>query len=101
PGSLSEALVMNLPVITECNASTLVHEKYNAQWVREKQVGIVLRSFRQIDRAVEQFLQPEIFARYQAKVAAMNNRAVFEVAQFLQQILATHYPTSVSPLGQR
>ncbi|MEO0924528.1 MAG: glycosyltransferase [Cyanobacteria bacterium J06643_13] len=100
PGSLSEALAMKLPVITECNASTLIHEKYNARWVREKQVGLVLRSFRQIDRAVEQFLQPE-FARYQANVAAVNNRAVFEVTQFLQEILATHYPTSVSPLGQR
>ena len=100
PGSLSEALAMKLPIVTECNASTLVHEKYNAQWVREKQVGLVLRSFRQIDRAVEQFLQPETFARYQANVAAVNNRAVFEVAQFLQH-LATHYPTSVSPLGQK
>lgn len=100
PGSLSEAVTMQLPVITECNASTLVHEKYNARWVREKQVGLVLRNFRQIDRAVEQFLQPE-FARYQANVAAVNNRAVFEVPQFLQQILVTHYPESVSPLGQR
>ena len=102
PGSLSEALAMKLPIITECNASTLVHEKYNAQWVREKQVGLVLRSFRQIDRAVEQFLQPETFAHYQTNVAAVNNRAVFEVAQFLQQIFADHYPASVSePLRQR
>ena len=102
PGSLSEALAIKLPIITECNASTLVHEKYNARWVREKQVGLVLRSFRQIDRAVEQFLQPETFARYQTNVAATNNRAVFEVAQFLQQILATYYSTSVSePLGQK
>lgn len=102
PGSLSEALAMKLPVITEFNNSTLVHEKYNAQWVREKQVGVVLSNFRQINRAVEQFLQPETFARYQANVAAVNNRAVFEVAQFLQQILATHYQTSVSkPLGHR
>lgn len=100
PGSLSEALAMKLPIITECNASTLIHEKYNARWVREKQVGLVLRSFSQIDCAVEQFLQPE-FARYQANVAALNNRAVFEVTQFLQEILATHYPTSVSPLGQK
>lgn len=102
PGSLSEALGMKLPVITECNISTLIHEKYNTQWVEEKQVGIVLRSFRQIDRAVEQFLEPETFARYQANVAAVNNQAVFEVAAFLQQILATHYqPVLSEPLGQK
>ena len=102
PGSLSEALAMKLPVITECHASTLIHEKYNARWVREKQVGVVLRNFRQINRAVERFLQPEIFARYQANVAAIDNRAVFEVAELLQQILATHYQPAVSePLGQK
>jgi 1,2-diacylglycerol 3-beta-galactosyltransferase len=102
PGSLSEALAMKLPVITECNASTLIHEKYNTEWVRQKQVGFVLRSFRQIDRAVEQFLQPKTFARYRANVAAIDNRAVFEVAELLQQILATHYQTLVpEPLGQK
>lgn len=96
PGSLSEALAMKLPVITECNASTLIHEKYNTEWVREKQVGLVLRSFRQINRAVEQFLQPDTFAHYQANVAALNNRAVFEVAEILQQILATHVQARVT-----
>jgi UDP-N-acetylglucosamine:LPS N-acetylglucosamine transferase len=88
PGSLSEALAMKLPVITQCNASTLIHERYNAEWVREKQVGIVLRSFRQIDRAVGQFLVPQILERYRTQVAKLDNRAVFEVVERLQQILA-------------
>jgi 1,2-diacylglycerol 3-beta-galactosyltransferase len=94
PGSLSEALVMKLPVITECNASTLIHERYNTEWVRDKEVGIILKSFRQVDRAVETFLQPDTFARYQTNVAKLNNRAVFEVAELLQKLLATCYPTS-------
>jgi 1,2-diacylglycerol 3-beta-galactosyltransferase len=92
PGSLSEALVMKLPVITECNASTLIHERYNTEWVREKQVGLVLSNFNQIKKAVAQFLDPEIFASYRANVAALNNRAVFEVKDLIQQILTTHYP---------
>ncbi len=89
PGSLSEALAMKLPVITECNASTLIHERYNAEWVREKGVGLVVRNFRQIEKAMAQFLEPETFAQYRANVAALNNRGVFEVAAFLQKILAT------------
>ncbi len=96
PGSISEALAMQLPVITECNVSTLVHEKYNAEWVREKQVGIVVRSFRHIHKAVEQFLEPENFARYQANVAGIKNRAVFEVAEILQQIIATSNTTQMT-----
>jgi hypothetical protein len=88
PGSLSEALAIKLPVITERNASTLLHERYNAEWVREKQVGIVLKSFRHIDRAVGQFLVPPILERYRTQVAKLENRAVFEVVARLQQILA-------------
>jgi UDP-N-acetylglucosamine:LPS N-acetylglucosamine transferase len=85
--SISEALVMKLPMITERNFSTLVHERYNAEWVQEKEVGIVLDNFRQIEKAIEQFLDPQTFARYRTKIATVNNRAVFEISDFLQQIL--------------
>ena len=49
PGSISEALAMQLPVIVERNAWTLPQERYNTEWIREKQVGVVLKSFRDID----------------------------------------------------
>jgi Glycosyltransferase family 28 C-terminal domain/Monogalactosyldiacylglycerol (MGDG) synthase len=101
PGSISEALAMKLPVITVCNFSTLVHERYNAQWVKEKQMAIVLRSFSQIDKAVEQFLDQKIFARYRANVESYNNRAVFEVCDFLEKILATRYPTTAIELVEQ
>ena len=52
PGSVSEALAMQLPVIVECNAWTLPQERYNADWVLEKEVGVVLRSFHEIVPAV-------------------------------------------------
>ncbi len=47
PGSVSEALAMHLPVIVECNAWTLPQERYNPVYVREKEVGMVLRNFHQ------------------------------------------------------
>lgn len=100
PGSISEALVMKLPVIVECNFATLVHERYNAEWVREKDVGLVLSSFRNIAPAVEEFLDPETFARYRANVAAIDNRAVFEIPETLQKILATCYQTKATELIQ-
>jgi 1,2-diacylglycerol 3-beta-galactosyltransferase len=81
--------MMKLPIITECNNLTLIHERYNAQWIQAKEVGLVVRNFRQIEKAVDQFLVPETFARYRANVSALNNRAVFEVANFLERILAT------------
>jgi Glycosyltransferase family 28 C-terminal domain/Monogalactosyldiacylglycerol (MGDG) synthase len=96
PGSISEALAMKLPIVTECNFSTLIHEKYNAEWVKEKEVGLVVRDFRSIEKAVKQFLNPQTFARYRANVSSLNNRAVFELCELLQQILASCYPSRVT-----
>ncbi len=87
--SISEALVMKLPVIVERNAATLINERNNADWIQHKEVGLVIRSFQNIAQALEKFLQPENFARYRANVAALNNRAVFEIPDILHQILAT------------
>lgn len=86
PGSISEALTMKLPVITECNASTLVQERYNAEWLVKNEVGIVLRNLRNIDKAVAELIQPENLARYRANAASINNKAVFEVVDILDRI---------------
>ncbi|MDF5736295.1 MULTISPECIES: MGDG synthase family glycosyltransferase [unclassified Nostoc] len=100
--SISEALVMKLPVIVERSVATMPQELYTTDWIQQQQVGLVIRSFRDIDRSVEQFLQPENFARYRANVAALNNRAVFEIPDILQKILASNYKTTVAePLQQR
>jgi 1,2-diacylglycerol 3-beta-galactosyltransferase len=88
PGSISEALAMKLPVIVERNARTLPQERYNADWVLAKQVGLVVRDFRQITQTVEELLDPANFARYRNNAAAMNNRAVFEIPGMLREILA-------------
>ena len=43
PGSVSEAVAMRLPVIVERNAWTLPQERYNAEWILEKHLGLVVR----------------------------------------------------------
>jgi Glycosyltransferase family 28 C-terminal domain/Monogalactosyldiacylglycerol (MGDG) synthase len=86
PGSVSEALAMQLPVIVECNAWTLPQERYNAQWIVEKEVGLVLRSFDKIAAAVAQLIEPRALARYRTNAAALHNRAVFEIPEILEKI---------------
>ena len=87
PGSISEALAMHLPVIVERNAWTLPQERYNTEWVLEQQVGVVLKSFREINDGLRQLLQPENFAKFQANAAAIKNRAVFEIPEILESLL--------------
>ena len=87
PASISEAVAMRLPVIVECNAWTLPQERYNAEWVREQGIGVVLPNFRNIGRAVEEMLEPGAFARFRAATERLHNRAVFEIPDILEKIL--------------
>jgi 1,2-diacylglycerol 3-beta-galactosyltransferase len=100
PGSVSEALAMKLAVIVECNAWTLPQERYNAEWITEKQVGIVLRSFLGIDKAVSELIRPETLARYRANAAALENRAVFEIPDMLESIFEKSADQLAPPSGQ-
>jgi len=94
PGSLSEAVAMKLPVITECNSWTLPQERYNADWIRENQIGLVVKNFRTIDMAVGELLRPQNLAKFRANTAAMPNNAVFEIPEILSQILHRCAPGS-------
>jgi len=99
PGSISEALHMGLPVIVESNAWTLPQERYNAQWVRERGVGIVLDNFRGIDRAVGELLSGARLPEMRRNIEAMSNRAVYEVPVILDRILAQHASLETLQVG--
>ncbi|MGH9563381.1 MAG: hypothetical protein ACRD3S_18155 [Terracidiphilus sp.] len=79
---------MRLPVIVECNAWTLPQERYNAKWIVEKEVGLVLPNFRRVDEAVAKLTEPVALARFRRNAASLNNRAVFEIPDVLERILA-------------
>lgn len=87
PGSISEAIAMRLPVVVERNAWTLPQERFNTEWIRAKQVGVVLPSFRAIDSGLRELLDPANFPRFRANAAAITNRAVFEIPDVLAGLL--------------
>lgn len=83
PGSISEALQMKLPVIVERNAWTLPQERFNADWVIEKNVGLVVKNFDDIAGAIRSM----DVKRLRANAAALNNQAVFEIPGMLEKIV--------------
>ncbi len=94
PGSIAEAMVRHLPVLIECNVWTLPQERYNAEWVKEKGVGIVLKSFRDIAEGARRMLEPDTLAVFRKNVAAQQNRAVFEIPEILAKLLGE--PNSIT-----
>jgi len=87
PGSLSEAVHMGLPAITVCNAWTLPQERFNAQWLRESELGLVLNSFSGIEPAVRQLLAGDQLEHMKSAASRIRNRAVFEIPDLLESIL--------------
>ena len=73
--------------LVECNSSTLPQEHYNTQWVIEKQVGVVIRSFANVVPAVRSLMEPGRLSELQRNVKAQKNRAVFEIPEFLSSLL--------------
>ena len=94
PGSIAEAMVRKLPVLIECNSWTLPQERYNAEWVLEKGVGIVLKNFKEVADGVSQMLEPAKLAEFRKNVSAQNNRAIFEIPEILAKLLGE--PTSAT-----
>jgi UDP-N-acetylglucosamine:LPS N-acetylglucosamine transferase len=86
PGSISEAVQQGLPVIVVRNAWTMPQERYNTEWVEENALGVVLDSFKAIRAGVARMAQHAEL--YRAGVRRVKNRAVFEIPEILQRILA-------------
>jgi hypothetical protein len=79
-----------LPVIVVNNAWTMPQERYNADWIREQRLGIVLGSFRGVDSAVAQLLDG--LDGFRARVGRIQNRALFEIPDILARVLAENTP---------
>jgi UDP-N-acetylglucosamine:LPS N-acetylglucosamine transferase len=93
PGSISEAVHQGLPVIVVRNAWTMPQERYNADWIEEHQVGLVLDSFKGIRSGVAHLTARS--HEFRANVRRIHNRAVFEIPDILEQILS-RVPVRVS-----
>jgi 1,2-diacylglycerol 3-beta-galactosyltransferase len=88
PNSLGEALVSGLPVVVDHSWRTLVQERWNAQWVRNEGLGIVVPNFREVVPAIRCLIEPGALASYRARVARLANRGVFELMEILEEALA-------------
>ncbi len=96
PGCISEALQFDLPLIVECNSRTLPQERYNAEWLTEKQLGVALNSFHEIASGVSQLLDERKFEDFKTNARNYSNRALFEVPVILNDIFESCVPYSTT-----
>lgn len=87
PASISEALLMGMPVITTENAWTMPQERFNTKWLRDNGVGLVIPSLRHLRQSVMTLLS-DIEVYRSAVLSLPKNTAVFEVVEIMAQQLA-------------
>ncbi|MDD2877933.1 MAG: glycosyltransferase [Acidiphilium sp.] len=93
PGSISEALHIGLPVIVERNRRTMPQEQYNTEWITEKNVGLVVKDFRQITDAVIALFKNNGLEKFQKNASLLNNRALFEIPEILARLMSVRNET--------
>jgi 1,2-diacylglycerol 3-beta-galactosyltransferase len=98
PGSISEAIALQLPCIVKRNAWTLPQERFNAGWLLQQGLGLVIRRNAEVVDAVRFLLSGNRLALYTARIAAHRNRAVFEVPDLLERILLASPQRQPSPV---
>jgi 1,2-diacylglycerol 3-beta-galactosyltransferase len=85
PGTLAEAFHQRVPVVLPRDARTVPQERYNARFVEESGLGLVVPHWSRIPSAVARMQGEDgLRARIRTKLAALPpNRAVFEVLEML------------------
>jgi hypothetical protein len=63
----------------------------------EQGIGAVLHNFRGIESAVRELLTGSHLEAMKAKIAALENRAVFEIPPILKKILGQRFSNAGSP----
>lgn len=85
PGSISEALFMGLPVIVPLNSFTMPQERWNAKFVQDAGVGVVVKDFDDVDQAVRTLLAD--LPKYRSNIRT-ENQAVYQVADLIETFMA-------------
>jgi hypothetical protein len=86
PGSLAEALQQRVPVVVTSHARTIPQERWNAEMVRQLDVGRVVGSVEEMPAAVAALRSDAAaWSRVQANLRALPpNRAVYEVLDVVE-----------------
>jgi len=81
PGSLAEALHVGTPVVVIRNRRTIPQERFNAELVAERGLGLVAGTWDELPRSIARILtDAALRGRFRAGIAALpENRAVWEV----------------------
>lgn len=86
PGAISEAMVMDLPMILEVGARLLAQERYNATWTTAIGAALSFRKEGELVAAIARISDPACRAAMRQAIAAHPNTAIFDLPALLDGV---------------
>lgn len=83
PGTIMESTALGLPLLLDVS-HIMPHEENNAAWVLQKNLGMTFKTPRQLHACIQRLGQVD----FEISKQLFKNRAVFEVAELVEKILA-------------
>jgi UDP-N-acetylglucosamine:LPS N-acetylglucosamine transferase len=92
PGTIMEGLAANLPLLMDIS-NVIIHESRNIEWVERHGFGLPFNHPAQLLARIEELTRPEVYDPLKRRVSAYENRAVLEIPQSIETIMAHFYQT--------
>jgi UDP-N-acetylglucosamine:LPS N-acetylglucosamine transferase len=95
---VAEALHFGLPMVVPCNGHTIPQERYNAHFLEEHHLGLVVPHWRAMPAAAAGLARdrPALEALRRAGASWPANRGVFEAVEAIDEIVGAVPRTAVS-----
>jgi 1,2-diacylglycerol 3-beta-galactosyltransferase len=103
PGAIAEALHFGVPLVVPSNGHTIPQERFNARFLEENHLGVVVRHWREMPGVAAWLArEPAALGRLRAAaVAQPANRGVYEAVDVLDGLLRPALPLPATALRAR
>ena len=91
PGAISEAMVMDLPMILEVGSRLLAQERYNATWAVATGTALSFQSANELVASVDHLADPIHHAAMRQAIAAHPNTAIFDLPALLDDVFGHNH----------
>jgi len=91
PGAISEAMVMELPMILEVGSRLLAQERYNATWAVANRAALSFQSANELVASIDRIADPTRHAAMRQAIAAHPNTAIFDLPALLDGVFGRNH----------
>ncbi len=100
PGAIMEGVAANLPLLIDAS-KRLLHEANNITWIEEQGFGFRFKNTKQLLTRIQDLTSPEVYQQLKENVSQFENKAIFEMPDIIETIMAHFHELNGQALSSR